>query len=549
MTPNKSSRRSCDLCYTKRLKCDAQKPRCSNCEMYTSECTFGVTSRKAKNRRQSNSVAISPLQSQIDCLESRLAEVLQRMERLESLAAQTDTPSSPSLPVVGHHSNGGTPLIGEPNRFSMELPPLQETLSAVEKYLATSNAFLPLFHSGNLLLSVHRWYSHPAQRSCSTWATINMVLALAYCQLDSGTESPVRKPASYLNNAQSVLTELTIRDVDLRSVQVLVAMVMVFQGALDLGPPTLLIATALRLAHGLGLHTRSASTELDTSMALERDHIFWIIYILDRDLSLRTKRPPLQAETEIDVDLPPEEPDGDDAGFLAIGNGHFNFLRARVQLAHIQGRLYNCLHSVQAQYATPEERNEELARIRQLLNSWSSRVPPQFTLSALSQSGMPTVSRYFGVLYATRITCLSLASQANPMENRWLESLQAYGRSRVANMLDISVSLPLDWQGLVHECREFMAFYMTVQRKDPSFIWMTACAYIACLVCVAANGLLYPHHDTIDHDKNLSTSALLFVEETVLQTSDERLERLRDACKELMLQASFLSQEGRSKDE
>lgn len=439
--------------------------------MYKSDCTFGATSRKAKSRKQSHSVAIAPLQSQIDCLESRLAELLQRMDRLENLAVQTETdvPVDVSLPVVNEQSNDVSSPAGKP--FSMELPPLQEVLAAVERYLTTSNAFVPLFHSGHLLRSVHRWYSHPEQRSCSTWATINVVLALAYCQPDPGEDSSVRKPAFYVNNAQSVLTELTTRDVDLRSVQVLVAIVMVFQGAQDLGPPTLLIATALRLAHGLGLHTRRASAELETSLALERDRVFWIIYILDRDLSLRTKRPPLQAETEIDVDWPPEEPDGDDTGFLAIGNGHFNVLHARVQLAHIQGRVYSCLYSVQAQYTPPEERNEELARIRQLLISWSSRVPPQLTLSALSQGGTPTVSRYFGVLYATRLTCLSLASQANPMDKRWLESLQAYGRSRVANALDMSVSLPLGWQELVHECREFMAFYMAIQRKDPSFIW------------------------------------------------------------------------------
>ncbi|KAH8688520.1 fungal-specific transcription factor domain-containing protein [Ilyonectria robusta] len=544
MTPEASSRRSCDLCYTKKIKCNAQKPRCSNCEQYTSDCTYAATSRRTLSRKQRQRAAVAPLESRVEYLETRLADVLEKIDRLEERPVPKNTARSPSLSVIGSDINDPGLPAGKPHGPSMELPPLQEVLAAVEKYLTTSNAFLPLFHPGRLLRSVHRWYSHPEQRVSATWAAINVVLALAYCQADSDEENYAKKPVKYLNNAQSVLTEITMRDVDLTNVQVLAGLAMLFQGALDLKPATILIATALRLAHGLGLHTRSSSANLDNSLALERDRVFWIIYILDRDISFRTRQPPLQLETEIDLDLPPEESSGDNAEFMATGNSQFNFLRARIQLAHIQGRVYNCLYSVQAQNVSPEQRNKELAGVRHLLNDWTSHLPSQVKMSALSQGGTPTLSRYFGVLYATRQACLSLASQAHPWDRRWLENLQAYSGGSVAEETDTPVSLTHNWQGLVHECREFMAFFVSIHRKDASFIWMTACTYIACLVCVVANSVVYPLHDFLQLDMHLSVTALLFLEDIVLQTTDDSLQKLRDACKELMLKASFISQEG-----
>lgn len=42
-------------------------------------------------------------------------------------------------------------------------------------------------------------------------------------------------------------------------------------------------------------------------------------YILDRDISLRTRQPPIQHDLEIDLALPSETPDPDGAGFVTAG--------------------------------------------------------------------------------------------------------------------------------------------------------------------------------------------------------------------------------------
>ena len=43
---------ACDLCFTKKIKCDMLKPVCSNCVLYSAECrTTSVARRKANISR------------------------------------------------------------------------------------------------------------------------------------------------------------------------------------------------------------------------------------------------------------------------------------------------------------------------------------------------------------------------------------------------------------------------------------------------------------------------------------------------------------------
>lgn len=38
---------ACDLCFTKKIKCDMLKPVCSNCILYHAECRTSIIRRKA----------------------------------------------------------------------------------------------------------------------------------------------------------------------------------------------------------------------------------------------------------------------------------------------------------------------------------------------------------------------------------------------------------------------------------------------------------------------------------------------------------------------
>lgn len=409
-------------------------------------------------------------------LEKNLSQALQEIGDLKGHVPQGTAASPDKQAVIANlQEDDDINLLGQ--RFhdeSLDLPPLQETLPAVEKYLATFNSVLPLFHPGKLLHSLKSWYDFPrGQRNCATWAAINVVLALAHRQVSPDQAmSPNKNTAHYLHKAQSVLTEVIMGKADLVNVQLLLGLVILFQGTRNLKPATMLIAVALRLAHELGLHTRRSSESLDPSTALERDRVFWMAYILDRDISMRTGQPPVQLETDIDLELPSFEPeDGAGLVFTADHSSSFNFFRARVQLARIQGKVYELMLSVTAKNLDSYQRGENMARLHYMLDNWATQIPPQFRPNAILGTCEPGSFRNLGILYATHLSCRTQVCRAHIMETQWLESLQDFGKKPMQQRIIEPVLLPQGWQVFVTESREYMGLFMGIERKDPAFVW------------------------------------------------------------------------------
>ncbi|KIW72367.1 hypothetical protein, variant 2 [Phialophora macrospora] len=427
----------------------------------------------------------------------------------------------------------------------MEMPPFQEVLSATEAYLTTLNAILPLFHPGRLLQLIHNWYAYPGRRERTTWAAINVVLALAHRRIPSDEATLRESAAHYLHNAQTVLSEVIMGNADLLNVQILIGMVLLFQGAQDLKPATMLIAIALRLAHELGLHTRSAEC-LDTSQVLERDRVFWIAYILDRDISLRTSRPPVQREADIDLEWPSAQPE-DGAGNVAQADGTFpfNFFQCRVRLARIQGEVYDFMVATRAGTMDNDQRDENIVRLNHILDDWISSIPPPFQPSSVLQAGQPNLCRNFAVLYSTHVACRTYVYRAHAMASRWMQSLQSFGRTVTRQGYIVPVPLPTpslqDWEKLVDESRGYMRLFWAVERRDPAFIWMTACTYISGSVCLTANIMFEPCHASVEHDLSLVNLSISLLEDLIQQTGHEPLKDLRDACEELLHYAYALS--------
>ncbi|KAL4739530.1 fungal-specific transcription factor domain-containing protein [Aspergillus similis] len=535
MSQHKPRRKACDLCYRKKIKCDAQRLRCSHCVVYDSPCTFDAAIRKPPARKQ----APSNEQSQVNQLEENLRQALAKIDQLESNApisshspmtlASLQEPEEERGDILGF-LDGSSPL---------DLPPLHEALPAVQKYLATLNSVIPLFHPGRLLNSLRDLYTARGQRNCSTWAAINVVLALAH---STHAPSERHKAAHFRNRAQAILTEIVMGEADIINVQVLLGLAMLFQGARDLKPAAMITAIALRLAHELGLHARGRSEGLNSSAALERNRVFWIAYIIDRDISMRTGQPPVQLETDMDVELPPADPE-DGAGLIFAPDlsSRFNYFRARVQLATIQGKVYESMYSVRAQSLDAHQRNENLAELRHMLDDWASQVPSLFRPNAVLRACGPDALRSFGILYSTHLSCRALICRAHAMETPWLQSLQEFGGKSLQRRITEPVVLPQGWQVLVKESREYMRLFMGVERKDPAFIWMTGCTYITGSICLIANNMLYPNHETWRYDQSLAERSLPLLEEMIQQEPYEPLKKTQNTCRQLLQLAYNIS--------
>ena len=418
------------------------------------------------------------MQARLERLESSLERTEQRIDKFESRGPQGRAVSStPDLLALStfpglYFAGFSQPIL---DAAALELPPRLEVTFAVEKYLKTMNSVLPIFNPEKLRHRVQNWFENRIDhRDCATWAAINVVLALAHRHTSTDKTKPDRNVTHFLKNAQSVLHEVIMGKPDILNVQLLVGMVMLFQATLDLKPAAMLIALTLRLAHELGLHTQSCDGEYtNPAEKLERDRVFWIAYILDCDISMRTKQPPVQRHIDIDIDWPLAMPE-DEAGLITgiDGSAGFNFFLSRVELARIQAEVYEVMFSTRAKSLNNYERLESMARLRYTLDNWMSGMPPQFLPNAILQIAEPHVCRAFAVLYASHLACRTWVCKAHIMESAWLQHLQVFGRVSTQSGTVVPVPpLPQGWDVLVSEAREYMRLFMSIEWKDPAFIW------------------------------------------------------------------------------
>ncbi|KIV96633.1 hypothetical protein, variant [Exophiala mesophila] len=476
--PN-TPRKSCDFCYVRKIKCDTKQPRCSNCIAYAKDCTFGEPSRRARPKRrkvsQLSEEDASNLHDRVRQLEILLGQSAERSKINEKEddhqnVLQEPTPTSTSTstsntPIpLGVIEDSSTAYPGSSR--TLDLPPLRQVLHTVHLFLEKSNSVLPLFHPDTLLELVHETYKVDARhRDPVAWAAINIVLALAHRQRLLGS-STIDQALRYLSRAQSVLSDVVLKETELLNVQVLVGMVMLLQPAEDIQPAVILIATTIRLAHRIGLHNRASAAHVSPIEARQRARVFWLAYILDKDLSLRSRQPSIQRDDDIDLDLPypSEDKQCQPSGHLTDQNDgsvstitftadeavKMNFFVSRIHLAVIQGGMYDYLHSTAAQKRSAEERSHALQSISSALEQWKLSTPLEFSQVEALQALSPATLWFLGSLKAASLQCTTLLNQADAWNSEWVTSLRKCDNDGTIP------ELPPQWAQVVDEGRHLL---------------------------------------------------------------------------------------------
>lgn len=414
----------------------------------------------------------------------------------------------------------------------MELPSEDIVRHVIDVYLATFNSILPLFHPHSLYRTVDEWFREPSeQKQPSSWAAINIALALGQCHSPGNLSPAVAQAmtvAKCLENAQSVLSDVLAGDIDLQNVQILLGLGILFLGAkpYDIRPPMIFVSTAMRFAQAMGMNRRDYYEGTAPLEAIQRRRVFWIAYILDKDVAARTRQAPIQHDTDMDLDLPPDEAtvaaglNDDDAGFIdAGGRGsqeddgvgaiiRFNMFRARVELAQIQGRVYDSAFSVRASRMEPGESARLAQSIRLSIQQWKARLPAALSvkvLSSQSDNGLPYLPAAVCYMHSLIIMCLGQLCRVNSMDFHWIDNVLSYARgagdrkatssSSAPSLPSFSSSIPpppqpQGWNVLVGECREFMQLFQSIHSKHPTFVNIQLCPYASGLLCLSVNTFL-----------------------------------------------------------
>ncbi|RFU75827.1 oxidoreductase, short chain dehydrogenase reductase family [Trichoderma arundinaceum] len=231
------------------------------------------------------------------------------------------------------------------------------------------------------------WYRFPHERNEASWASINVVLALSLQQTPlAATTSDDQVSSECIKNAQSVLNHLVIRDEDLQGLQVILALVILFLGTSRPQPSCVLIGTAVRLAHRLKLHLQEGLNDANSELAAQKERLLWITYILDRDISMRTVEPYGLQDYDMEIDTISATLKDDPAGVLSLPGSPYqtaNIFHLRIQLARIQGQMYDLTYSVRARKFSGDQQESAAEQLMHLLEGWRNAVPEGFRIEDL----------------------------------------------------------------------------------------------------------------------------------------------------------------------
>lgn len=172
---------------------------------------------------------------------------------------------------------------------AFDVPPLLDILPVVDSYFRQFNTALPLFNQSCFTRMLNRFYSNPSAGSKVEWAAINVVLAIGYCARSiAGDDIALRfddsKITNCINNAREHIDEIMTQKEEIHSIQVLLGLAILHQGNVDQETPSIWVATALRLAHRIYLHSKASLAGFSSEVAQMRTNIFWIAYFLDKVL-------------------------------------------------------------------------------------------------------------------------------------------------------------------------------------------------------------------------------------------------------------------------
>jgi hypothetical protein len=310
------------------------------------------------------------------------------------------------------------------------LPSKPEALSLLKDFFENFNCIFPLFHQPTFMHLVERQYSSDPYHGSGWWASLNCALAIAHRLRVMSNLVPQEeddKAWGYLKNALGVFPELTMRNTDLLSVQALLGMALFMQGTPNPQPTFLLIAAAMRLAHSIGLHKRGTGFNLNPVEIEQRKRVFWIAYMLDKDLCLRAGRPPAQDDDDMNVELPDADPEDNIGNIpLADGKGKMNLFRVMCEFATIESEVYKRLYSVQATKQSDGELLNTIGELDQKLEDWKDRIPIDYRPEHEIKASHTPLILHVVMVHLTYYNCLTTIHRMSVHHGYWTSRLSNY---------------------------------------------------------------------------------------------------------------------------
>lgn len=422
-------------------------------------------------------------------------------------------------------------------RVFRPLPPKSEALSLLKDYFENFNCMFPLFHQPTFMHLVDRQYSSDPYQGSGWWASLNCTLAIAHRLRVMSNLVPQEedgKAWAYLKNAMGVFSELTMRNTDLLSVQALLGMALFMQGTPNPQPTSLLIAAAIRLSHSIGLHKRGTGFNLNPIEIEQRKRVFWIAYMLDKDLCLRSGRPAAQDDDDMNVDLPDADP-ADCIGNipLADGKGKMNLFRVMCEFAVIESNVYKRLYATKATKQSDGELLNTIGELDQQLEEWKDRIPIDFRPEHEIKASHTPLILHIVMLHFTYYNCLTTIHRMSIHHGYWTSRLSNYAlqglNARPVNPRVFSSAALCN-----AAARASISLLKYVPQGDFSCVWLILYFPVSALMTLFGNILQNPLDPRAKSDTRLMNLVVTFLSMLGQEAEQGGVHRMLGVCSEFV---------------
>lgn len=357
------------------------------------------------------------------------------------------------------------------------LPGRQECYALLRDYFENFNCMFPLFHEPTFMHLVDKHYSLEPYEGSGWWASLNVALAIGHrLRVMSNVVGQEEDEVAwaYLKNAMAVMTELTMRANDLLSVQALLGMALFLQGTPNPQPSFFLVSAAIRLAHSIGLHKRGSGFNLNQVENEQRKRVFWIAYLLDKDICLRSGRPPAQDDDDMNVELPSENPP-DHVGSVPLaeevdGKSTMNLFRLMCQFAQIQSRVYKQLYSVKASRQSDGELLNTIGELDSELEDWKDSIPIDFRPEHEIKAAHTPLILHVVVLHFAYYNCLTTIHRMSVHHGYWTSRLSDYAIQGL-NARPLNPRVFMSAALCVNAARTSIALIRYIPQGDYACVW------------------------------------------------------------------------------
>ncbi|KAI4849735.1 hypothetical protein E4T44_03164 [Aureobasidium sp. EXF-8845] len=155
------------------------------------------------------------------------------------------------------------------------------------------------------------------------------------------------------------------------------------------------LSAAATMCHTLGFHRKSSLAHEDQESADIKRHLFWQLYMLDKNLSLNLGRGSNFPDSDIDAEFftPSSNPAQRPWDIMSL---------ATILFARLQGQVYDKLYSASAIESSPEERNRVVDELSSQVNALRNQ------LLSIDFSGAYYQERLIGMSHSADFVCYSV---------------------------------------------------------------------------------------------------------------------------------------------